>query len=189
MKRLCITLLLVLVSSFSEAQDSTKNYNLSVGIRCKKFTGFYWENGFTGEFSSSKILKGKVTIGFNLVSSRLGTDIARNGISTLETEVSLIKYFRPTKNLHPLLRLNAGYAHANYGSSIFNSLPSNGALLSLETGVSYSLPVGVSYVKLNLTGGYNVFYGNGSKGLGTVYPFFGQFSILYYINKNKILGQ
>ena len=176
-------LIIIALSFLSQptfSQDSTKNYTLEIGIRCKKFTGFYWENGITGEFSSPKILKGKVSFGLNLVSSRLGSAISSNALPTLETELSILKYFRTNKAFQPLVQLNIGYAHANYGP-LFASIPNNGALLSLEAGVSFSLPVLKKHIKLKATGGYNFLNGNGSRGMGTVYPFYGQFSILYGI--------
>jgi hypothetical protein len=163
-------------SLFAFSQDST--YSLEAGIRCKKFTGFYWENGVTAEFKSEKIANKKITFGLNVVSSRLGSAINSNALATLETELSAIYYFRFSKDFQPLVRLNAGMAHVNYGSPIFDDLQKNAPLLSLEVGLSYKLPANL---RVAISGGYNLFTGNGSKGLGTVYPIFGLFSVFYKI--------
>jgi hypothetical protein len=178
MKIYIILLVSILCSNLSYSQDSTINYLLEGGIRCKKFTGFYWENGITAEFSSKKVLNQKISFGMNIVSSRFGSAFRSNAIPTLEVELSVIKYFRINKDFRPLLRLNFGYAHANYGSSIFNSIPSNSALVSIETGVSYSF---FEKYRIIASGGYNIIAGNGLKGLGTIYPIYGQISFLFKI--------
>lgn len=159
------------------AQDST-SYSFEVGVKSKKYVGFYWENGISAEFKSPKIINNRVALGFNLVSSRLGSAFRSAALPTLETEFSAIYYFRYTKSFQPLVRLNAGLAHVNYGSSLFNSLTQNAPLISLEVGVSYSLPTNLRMV---LSGGYNILSGNGSTGLGSVYPIYSQFSLLYKI--------
>ncbi|MCE2743432.1 MAG: hypothetical protein LW701_07685 [Fluviicola sp.] len=176
MRFLFLIVILSNISYFSFAQDST--FSLEAGIRCKKFTGFYWENGVTAEFNSEKIAHKKITFGLNIVSSKLGSAIHSNALTTLETELSAIYYFRFSKDFQPLVRLNAGMAHVNYGSPIFDDLQNNAPLLSLEVGLSYKLPANL---RVAISGGYNVFTGNGSKGLGTVYPIFGQFSVFYKI--------
>ncbi|MBI1835644.1 MAG: hypothetical protein HYR91_00110 [Flavobacteriia bacterium] len=169
-----------LILGVTNAQDSTAKITLDAGVRMKKFTGFYWENGISWEFSSSKIFNQKIHFGFNLLSSRLGSAFMSNAIPTLTTELSVIKYFRIEKAVQPLLRLNLGYAHANYGSIIYKGIASNSALISIETGVGYKFPANFRCVA---SGGFNAITGNGAKGLGTIYPFYGQFSIFYQIKK------
>ena len=163
------------------AQDTTANFSVSAGLRCKKYVGFYWVNGVSGEFSSPKILDHKIQFGMNLASSVLGTALTKNAVPTLEAELSVIKHFRHNKSFQPLIRLNVGYAHANYKSDEFNDLPQNGVLLSFETGVSYGIRIAEEKFSLKATGGYNLFSGNGMSGLSTIYPVYGQFSILYSI--------
>ena len=141
MKSVNLLFLFLIFRSLLFSQDSLQECHFEAGIRCKKFAGFYWENGVSAEFSSQKILNNKIQFGFNLVSSRLGSAIGSNAIPTLETELSVIKYFRYNKLFQPLVRLNIGYAHANYGNAMFDNLPRNGALLSFETGLSYKLKI------------------------------------------------
>lgn len=172
-----IPFIFILFTFFSFGQsDSAKISSFELGIRCKKFVGFYWENGISGEFKFNEMGKNKLSFGFNVVSSKLGSGITGYEIPTIAIEGSIIKYFRDSKKLKPLIRLNIGYAHANYGSDIFGLIPSSSALLSLESGISYTLS---NSFRLAATGGYNFINGNGSRGLGTVYPFFGQFSVFY----------
>jgi hypothetical protein len=111
-----------------------------------------------------------------VVSSKLGSAITGYEIPTLAIEASIIKYFRDSKKLKPLVRINIGYAHASYGSDLFGPIPNSSTLLSLESGLSYSL---TNAFRLTATGGYNFINGNGSRGLGTVYPFYGQVSLFY----------
>ena len=177
-----IIIFFVTAISFGQAEglavtsDSAHYSSFELGVRCKKFVGFYWENGISGELHSPKGLKNKLSLGFNIASSKVGSGITGYEIPTFTAEVSIIKYLRDSKKMKPLFRLNVGYAYANYGSDKFSSIPNSATLLSLETGISYSLPCSL---RLVAGGGYNIINGNGVKGLGTVYPFYGQFSIFY----------
>jgi hypothetical protein len=184
MKLILSSIIILFFTSFSFGQiesvavksDSAHYSTFELGVRCKKFVGFYWENGISGELNSPKGLKNKLSLGFNIASSKLGSGITGYEIPTFAAEVSLIKYLRDSKKLKPFFRLNVGYAYANYGSDEFSSIPNSATLLSLESGISYALPFSL---RLVASGGYNIINGNGLKGLGTVYPFYGQFSIFY----------
>lgn len=177
MKILIIASFLLITSLSFGQSDSAKISSFELGMRCKKFTGFYWENGISGEFKFNELGLNKLSFGFNVVSSKFGSAITGNEIPTLAIEGSIIKYFRDSKKLKPLLRVNVGYAYASFGSDdIFGKISNSSTLLSLESGISYTL---TNSLRLTATGGYNFINGNGTKGLGTVYPFFGQFSLFY----------
>ena len=158
------------------AQDSTISF--SAGTRFKKYVGFYWQNGISAEFSSSKILNKKVSFGLNTVSSKLGTALINNAIPTFEIELSAIKYFRPTKKVNPFLRLNTGFATADFGDNRFSNISNKSALLSIETGLKAN---GYKSLDIILGGGLNTITGNGFKNLGTLYPLYFQASVLYKI--------
>jgi hypothetical protein len=170
---------LLILSIWSKAGDSIPPHHLELGIRSMKFVGFYWENGFAVEYSSSKILDHKVQFGASVLSSHLGSAFLSNGVPSTQFEFSVIKHFRHDHFFQPLLRLNTGIAHANYRSTEFDALPKNGFLLSAEFGLSYRIPLREENMSLKAGLGYNLFTGNGKKGLSTVFPVYGQFSLLY----------
>jgi hypothetical protein len=177
-------IILILFPLFSAAQgESPTRMVIDGGASFKKYAGFYWMNGVSAEMRSEKFLKEKVSVGLNFQTSLLGSALASNAISTFETEVYLVKYFRRAKHLKPLLRLNTGIAFNSYGSAEFQSLPSSGMLLSLETGLRYQLPFAERRSALMLSGGYNFITGDGLSGLGTIYPLFARISVLYRLSK------
>jgi hypothetical protein len=172
-----IFLIVLIASCFSSfSQDST--FTISAGGRFKKYVGFYMQNGISAEFSSSKILNKKVSFGLNIVSSKLGTALLNNAIPTLEVELSAIKYFRVTKKVNPFVRLNTGFASANFGDERFDNITNKSALLSVETGVKTKVYKSFDVL---LGGGLNAITGNGFSNLGTIYPLYYQISLMYRI--------
>jgi hypothetical protein len=158
--------------------DSTATRSFYGGLRFEKAAGFYWYNGFTAEYTSQKIAKQRIGFGLNLLSSRLGSALSSNAIPFFEIDLSGSYHFRHNKDLQPSIRLNAGYAHANYGSDIFNRIPDHSFIISFEGGMSYDLRLPL---RITLNGGYNLLTGNGISGLGTIYPVYLQCSLLYRI--------
>jgi hypothetical protein len=175
MRKLFILIFIAIVY-ISYSQDSTFSY--SAGVRLKKYIGFYWQNGITAEFCSSKIFNKKISFGLNLVSSKLGTAIIKNAIPTLEFELSAIKYFRIEKKMKPFVRLNTGFAYANFGDNQFDIITKKSVLFSLETGTKIKLYKSIETI---IGGGLNIITGNGFYNLGTVYPLYYQFGLVYCI--------
>lgn len=172
-----IVVFFVFIAHLSFGQDTLSKFQTEIGIRTKKQVGFYWVNGITAEWSTNKIASGSLHLGVNITSSCLGSAFRSNAIPTLETELSLIKYFRYTKSFQPITRMNIGFAKAFYGSG-FSSIPSTGMLCSVETGFQYKIN---SLFSGSLYGGYNIFSGNGISGLSTVYPVYYGFGVKYRI--------
>jgi len=164
---------------FTNAQIDTANQDFSVGLRTKKYVGFYYLNGISGDISFKKVMDHKLHFGFNVGSSLLGSGLGSNAVTATEVEVSVSRYYRVHKRLQPMLRLNVGYANAHYGDAIFDVLPQNDLLLSFETGVGYTLPFMQNKMKVLLSGGYNFISGNGITGLGTVYPVYGSLAFFW----------
>jgi hypothetical protein len=164
-----------------KAQDSAsaKPSQVFVGLRFQKAVGFYYINGLSAEFSSPKLCKQKISAGFNFVSSRLGSALASNAIAYSEVNLSAIKYFRNDRPIKPLVRLNLGYARANFGSDEFGDLPAQSFLASIEGGAAYDLKFPL---RITLAGGYNIITGNGMKGLGVLFPLYAQCSLFYRIS-------
>jgi len=175
MKKILISCLLLSFFSLLHAQEDSVKWNLELGIRAKKFAGFYWENGLSGEVSSDRLLQNKLHFGANFTTSILGTALFKNAIPTYNIELSALYFWRLDKQIQPLARINGGFAFADYGNA-YSSLPSSMPIFSLETGISYQAS---EIWRLTLSGGLNLITGNGVKGIGTVYPIFGQFSLFY----------
>lgn len=166
-------IILIFVSSFVEGQSIDTNHSISAGIRLKKYTGFYWVNGISGEFHSTKLLNNKLHLGLNIATSNLGTAFNSNALSTWETEISTIYFFRSSKKLNPIARFNLGFASVQIDDK-YSSIPSRSFIASIETGVNYS----INSYSTRMFVGYNLLSGNGITGLGTIYPIYGGIGIM-----------
>ena len=175
--RIILFILILGVSPFAMCQTKDSTSTILVGLRFKKYVGFYWVNGVSGEWHSKKLVNNKLHIGISVSSSKLGSAIHSNALSTWETELSFMYLFRQTKKFNPIIRLNTGIATVQLESS-YSSIPSSAFLLSLETGCNYSM--GKTHIRL--FGGYNVFTGNGITGLGTIYPIYGGIGLMRIIH-------
>ena len=98
-------LLFITTSKLAQAQqnDSTAENKQSLigGFRFQKVAGFYWINGLSIEYNTSKIWNQKISFGLNVVSSKLGSAAFSNAIPYYEINFSAIKYFRNEKKLKP----------------------------------------------------------------------------------------
>jgi hypothetical protein len=157
------------------------DYHLNSGLRFKKYAGFYWTNGVSVNASSSKISNHSVQLGFSFGSSLMGSAMTANALSTYETELSVAKFYRTNKMVQPFLKLNFGAAFVSYGedAELFSGLPTAMKLCSFEPGVSIEIPKSNNHLMLQISGGYNLFYGDGYTGLGTVYPIYGLIGMNY----------
>lgn len=180
--RYLLTVLVVLLISTLNAQDSIYK-SIEVGIRSKKYTGFYWENGVTAEFYSAKTTGNfPLHAGFNLTFTELGSSFRSNALSMTHFDVFTAYYFRKHKKLEPTTRLNVGYVHTKLGNYFENqNFQNNAMILGLEAGLSYQLP---HRLRILATGGINFFVGDESKSLGSsIYPVFGQISLVYGVRR------
>lgn len=178
---LFITSVICLQAQTSGADDIWLG-ELKGGIRIQKTQKLYWENGFALDFSSPKIVDSRIHIGLSYVTSRLGSAMGTNAIKQDNYLLSMGYYFRPQKSLQPFTQLNMGYFHADYESAIFDVLPNDAFLFSIDAGLSYEFQIPVT---LNLSAGYNLNTGTGSDGPGTLYPVFYQMSIYYTLFKKN----
>ena len=163
----------------SDAQIDTAGSDFNLGLRTKKYVGFYYLNGISGDISFKKVMDHKLHFGFNVASSLLGSGLGSNAVTATEVELSVARYYRVHKRLQPVFRLNVGFANAHYGDAIFDDLPQNDMLLSFEPGLCYTFSQKQNRMKLLLNGGYNFISGNGMTGLGTVYPVYGTISFFW----------
>jgi hypothetical protein len=155
---------------------------LKVGVRAQKTQKLYWENGFTVDFTYPKILNNRLHFGLSYVTTRLGSALGTNAIKQDNYLLNVGYFFRNQKKLQPFTRLNTGYFYADYESEIFDKLPNTALLLSLDAGLSYELKAPIT---IDLSAGFNLNTGSGSKGPGTLYPIFYQLSVYYTLLKKK----
>jgi hypothetical protein len=177
MRFLLILGLASLFPASDAAAQSPQGLNIHAGIRLQKTVGFYAMNGIASEIQSPSLLNGNVTFGLNFLSSKMGSAFFLNhGIPAHELQIGALHYFRPEKSFKPMLRLNTGYAWANYGSEIFSAIPHSSLLLALEPGIAYDFK---KPVRLTASFGYNLISGSGDAGYGMLWPLYVQFSGLY----------
>src|SRR5476651_917909 len=177
LKQYSIIILLFIAGRSGYAQSSV----LDAGIRLQKAIGLYSENGFTLNYSNKNYSPDKLYLGFSYYTSRLGTAYHSNAIKQDNYLLSAAWYFRHSKIIRPFTRLNVGYFSADYGSPIFDVLPSKSALLSADGGLCFQTH---SPLKLSASLGYNFITGNGINNVpGTIYPFFYQLTASWNILK------
>ena len=155
---------------------------LKGGIRIQKAQKLYWENGFAFDFTSVRLADRRIHLGVSYVTTRLGSAMGTNAIKQDNFLFSPGYFFRHQKKLQPFTRLNMGYFHADYEYAIFDVLPNNAFLFSLDAGMSYEFKMPIT---ISLSAGFNLNTGNGSAGPGTLYPVFYQMSIYYTLLKRK----
>jgi hypothetical protein len=177
LKQTLLILLFITISQPLRAQNSV----LDLGARLQKDIGLYSENGISINYSDKNLKPDRWYFGFSYFTSRLGTALNSNAIKQDNFLLSTSYYFKQNHALRPFVRLNAGYFSANYGSPIFDVLPSKTYLLAPEVGLSYktTLPL-----KVALSFGYNTNTSNGTNGVpGTIYPFYYQLTLSWNILK------
>ena len=180
--KLIASFIFVLFSLITLAQDTIKP-TLELGIRSQKYTGFYTVNGITAEYRLVKSnKKSPLSVGVNMTFSRLGSAFLSNALSVNHYDAFFAYYFRSSKKLSPTIRINAGYEHTNLGD-YFEGLGyhNKAVVMGLEVGVSYKLPYNLRAIA---TGGYNFLVVQNAASLGSsVYPVFGQISLVYNLKK------
>lgn len=158
------------------AEVAGEKTSVAAGLRMNKAIGFYWSGGISAEFSSVKLLRKKITLGTNFISSVIGNGIRPNAIKTYQLDVSLIKYFREDRKWMPLARLNLGYMYAAYGKEYANKIQNQSPLCSLEFASAFNINKKI----IPVAGfGYQLISGNGKRGLATVFPLYAQVSLFY----------
>jgi len=157
----------------------SQNESLYTGVHFQKTHNFYYENGFSIEYTQQKYLKSKIYIGLIYCTSRLGSAINSFAIKQDNYLFQIGYHFRSNKIVCPVLQLNTGYFYADYGSPIFSDIPHTSILLSVEPGIyiNFDYPV-----KSKVSFGYNFITGKGTSGPGTLFPLYFQCSLFYKIN-------
>ncbi len=151
-----------------------------VGLRFQKTEQLYWENGIGVDFSSERFVNKHIHLKMSYASSRFGSALIGNAVRQDNILIGADWRFRPQRAFQIFTGLNSGFFHADMENAIFNQLPHNSLMLSVEAGLYYrfKFPIATS-----LSAGYNLISGDGVTGPGTLFPVFYQLSVYYCLDK------
>lgn len=157
-------------------------FKFLIGFNFKKYNSFYWENGIQANYYNKKL---HLTLGANFETTLLGSALNSNALKQYNFSLFIDREFAllPRTALKP--RLNLGYFYADYESNVFNKLNNSTFTISPELVIQIT-PGSIFSKKLQLefSTGYNIIHGDGTNGLGTLYPLYYRMNILYQITNN-----
>lgn len=156
---------------------------LDVGIRIQKTDQMYWENGVSAQYSFAKFKPKQFFIGFDYVTSRLGTAYKSNAIKQDNYLFSGSWLFNKNKSYHIVTRLNVGYFYSDLEEDIFDEVPNTAFLLSPELGLKYNLKK--LPLSFNLGAGFYIITAKEGYSPGTLQPLYYHFDIYYNLIKPK----
>jgi hypothetical protein len=171
------SLIFIFFTSITQAQT------LKVGPRIQKTQNMYWENGISAQYSFENFKPNQFFVGFDFVSSRLGTAFSSNAIKQDSYLLSGSWHFNKNKPYHFVTRLNAGYFYSDLEEDMFKEIPNTAFLLSPEIGFSYDfkkLPI-----SLNVGTGYYIITEKDGYSPGTLQPLYFHLDIYYTLTKQK----
>jgi hypothetical protein len=122
-------------------------------------------------------------VGFDFVSSRLGTALKSNALKQDSYRLSAHWYFQKGKALRFSTGLSVGYFQADLEEKVFNELPSTAILLSPEIGITYSFDKQPFAAKLGT--GYNIDLADEGVSPGTLQPLYYHLILSYQLPFNQ----
>ena len=177
-------LLLIILSL---AFISLNGQNLNLGVKFQKTHSLYWENGISAQYSFKTFKPDQFYIGFDYVTSRLGSAFSSNAIKQDNIVASIAWHFRKNKPFRIITELNFGITKADLEEEIFSDLPSSAKILAPEVGVAYNFK---NYpVVANLGFGFNINVGNGGESPGTQQPLFYHLALYYQFPQNQKIDE
>ncbi|PVX45463.1 hypothetical protein C8C85_1258 [Flavobacterium sp. 103] len=166
---------LILCTIISQAQT------LKLGGRFQKTQEMYWENGISAQYSFAKFKPNQFFIGFDYVTSRLGSAYNSNAIKQDNYIFSGSWQFNKNKPYHFVTRLNMGYFYSDLEEEIFNEIPNTAFLFSPEIGFTFNIPQ--VPVSLNFGTGYYIITEKEGYSPGTLQPLYFHLDIYYTLFK------
>ncbi len=169
--------IVLVLSNVTNAQD------LKAGIRVQKTQEMYWENGFSLQYTFSNFKPKQLYLGFNYISSRIGSAYRSNAIKQDSYILSAWWIFKPERKFKFGGRLNIGYFYSDLEYDIFDAIPNDAFLLSPEIGIMYefkSFPISVY-----LGTGYNISTVEQGYSPGTLQPLYYHLDLYISIFKTK----
>ncbi|MDH4057608.1 MAG: hypothetical protein OEU76_02535 [Cyclobacteriaceae bacterium] len=171
-----LLLCIILFSNIAVAQG------LKVGLRFQKTSGMYWENGISTQYSFANFKPNRLFIGFDFVTSRVGTAFNSNAINQSSSLLSASWLFNKSKAYHFVARLNMGYFYSDLEEEFFKEIPHSAFLLSPELGFLYDfkdIPV-----SLNIGSGFYIITAEDGYSPGTLQPLYYHLDLYYRIFNN-----
>jgi hypothetical protein len=153
---------------------------LSFGIKLQKTHTLYYENGIIAEYSSSAFLGNNFHSGFSYITSRFGTAFNSNALKQDNFLLHTSYTFLKKAILNPFIKVKAGFIIADYQSPLFDEIDNRMPLTSIDLGFSYTP---IIPLKAQVSLGYNIITSDGTKGVGTLYPLYFNFIVMWNILK------
>lgn len=176
MRRIHIIVFFAFLSLLNLSAQKFESIDIQAGFIFQKTQNLYLENGIGADFTSDFLVNKKIHLKAAYLSSRFGSAQGSNAIKQDQLVIGADWHFRTEKNLQILTGVNTGFFKADYENAIFDVLPDQSLLLSVETGLNYRFKFPVS---TSLTVGYNLINGNGVKVPGSLFPVFYRLNIYY----------
>ena len=152
-------------------------------MRVQKTNGMYWENGISAQYTFANFKPNQFFLGFDFVTSRLGTAMNSNAIKQDNYLISGSWFFNKDIQYHFVTRLNFGYFYSDLEEEVFDEIPNTSFLFSPEVGFTYAfikIPIA-----LNLGTGYYILGKEEGYSPGTLQPFYYHLDIYYVLFKNR----
>lgn len=159
----------------------TQGQTLKIGLRFQKTQEMYWENGVSVQYSFAKFKPDQFVLGFDYVTSRLGSAYNSNAIKQDNYLFSGSWLFNKTKPYHIVTRLNLGYFYSDLEEEIFNDIPNTSFLFSPEIGFAYHFKK--APISLNLGTGYYIITAKEGYSPGTLQPLYFHLDLYYTLFK------
>jgi len=156
---------------------------LNLGLRFQKTQSMYWENGFSVQYTFAKIKPKQFYLGFDYVTSRLGSAYRSNALKQDNYLLSGSWVFFQNKSFHIVSRLNFGYFYADMEEDFFKVIPHTAFLFSPELGLRYD--VKKTPITLQLGSGYYIITAKEGYSPGTLQPLYYHFDLYYTLFKPK----
>jgi hypothetical protein len=172
-----------IIISFVLFSFANQAQTLKVGLRFQKTQEMYWENGISSQYTFAKFKPNQFFLGFDYVTSRLGSAYNSNAIKQDSYLFSGSWLFNKNKPYHIVTRLNMGYFYSNLEEAIFKDVPNTSFLFSPEVGFTYvfkKVPI-----SLNLGTGFYIITARDGYSPGTLQPLYFHFDIYYTLFKKQ----
>lgn len=174
---------LIMLTLSINSNNSAYGQQLKIGARIQKTHTLYWENGISAQYSFVNFRPNQFVVGFDYVTSRLGTAYQSNAIKQDNYLFSASWVFIRNKPFHLTTRVNSGYFYSDLEEEIFKEIPHTAFLFSPEIGLQYNfqdLPF-----SLNLGSGYYIITAKEGHSPGTLQPLYYHFDLYYTLLKSK----
>ena len=152
------------------------------GIRIQKTSEMYWENGISAKYSFKEFAPERFYIGFDYITSRLGSAFGSNAIKQDNYILSGMWYFKDPKAFRCYGKVNAGYFYSDYEEAIFDEIPNTTFFASPELGFTYKNKNVPLYFNLGL--GYSFGFAKTGYLPGTFQPAYAHLDIQFPIFKS-----